>query len=246
MRVLACLVCIGCATTAPSDPFDIDPALGAADGTGFPVLDVEAGERVALSVAALPAGATIDDVDLAEHVIALRVHGDVAIVAHRTSGDLDPYVVVKDTAKRTLAQSVDQRVAPALDPRDAIAVAPAGSLVLVSGEDLKTGGELANDVVATTLDASLALEGTIARVTGARLRELEPARAAAVAKGYLVERATGAIDQQLAAIPIGERASVAGLAADLADARAALAGGLAPAAPTDALAALAAIWAIAP
>ncbi|MFN0250788.1 MAG: hypothetical protein ACKV2T_28195 [Kofleriaceae bacterium] len=247
MRLLGYLLLVGCATTAPSDPFDIDPSAGgAADDGGFPVLDVEAGERMSFSIAVLPAGAEIDDVDLAKHMIALRVHASVAIVAHRTSGDLDPYIIVKDPAKRTLAQSIDQVVAPALDARDAIAVAPSGSIVLVSGEDLETGGDVRIDVVALPHARSLALEGTIARVTGAALREHELARADAVAKGYLVERADGTVEQVLATIPLAERAGLASLAADLGNTRDALAEGLAPAAPRDALANLAAIWAIAP
>jgi hypothetical protein len=247
MRICACLVLLGCATTAPSDPFDIDPATGgAADGAGFPVLDVEAGERLSLSVAGLPAGASLDEVDLADHVIALRVHANVAIVARRTSGDLDPYAIVKDTTKRTLAQSTDQMIAPALDARDAIVISPSGTIILVSGEDLQSGGDFTVDVIALPHARQLPLEGTIARATGTVLRELEPARADAVAKGYLVERTDGGVDQVLSKIPLAERAAITRLAAELRETRDALASGLAADAPTDALANLATIWSVAP
>lgn len=229
MRLLACLALVGCATTAPDDPYAIDLSSGAADGTGIDVREVSPGDHLALSV---------DTGDM----VALRMHDTAAVIVHRTSGDLDPYAIVKDTSKTTLAQSVDQLVAPSLDTRDAIVIAPSSSFVLVSGEDLDSGGDFTVDIVALPAPRAMPLEGTIARVTGNALRELEPARADAVAKGYLVERTDGGVDQNLAKIPLAERATIARLAAELVETRDALARGLAPDAAAGALANLVAIW----
>lgn len=228
MRFISCLVLVGCATTAPSDPYDVDLASGAADGAGVAVHDVSAGDHLALSV------------DAGE-MVALRLSGDAAVVVRRTSGDLDPYIIVKDATKRTLAQSVDQMIAPSLDRRDAIVIA-SNAFVLVSGEDLETGGAFTVDLVELPAPRSMPLEGTIARVAGGELRELEPARVAAFANGYLIENADGTIELYRPTIPLGERGGIARLVADLTETRTALAEGLAPDAPADALANLAAIW----
>jgi hypothetical protein len=230
MRLLACLLLVGCAATAPSDPYDIDLSSGAADSTGIDVHEVSAGDHLALSV---------DTGDM----LALRMLATGAVIVHRTSGDLDPFAIVKDASKTTLAQSMDQRVAPALDARDSIVIAPSGSFVLVSGEDLESGGDFTVVVVALPAPRTMSLEGTIARVTGDALRDLEPVRAGAIANGYIIERADGGLDENLPNIPLAERAAVSRLVFSLEESRHALADGLAMDAPDDALANLAAIWA---
>jgi hypothetical protein len=230
MRLLACLALVGCATTAPSDPYDVDLSSGAADGAGVQVHEVQPGDELALSV------------DVGE-MVALRLHGDAAVVAGRTSGDLDPFIIVKDASKRTLSQSFDQVIAPSLDPRDAIVIARSGSFVLISGEDLESGGDFLVDVIAIPAVRPMMLEATPCRITGATLRQLESARASAVASGYLVEQTDGSIEPNLPKVPLSERANITRLAAELTETRTVLAEFLAPDSPSSALGNLAAIWA---
>lgn len=227
LRLLGPLVALlaACATSpGAEDPFDaIDPgADGGADGAGFPVLDVEPGDQLTLEVTARPAGKAIEELELADHVVAVRVHGGpAAVIVRRTSGDLDPYAIVKDRAKQTLAHSVDQVVAPAADARDAIVtVASADQLVLISGEDLASGGTFRLDVVAVA--STLALEGTPARIVGETLRAREPERAELVGAGWISERADGGLEPVAPTIPLAERARVATFVHELGEAREAL------------------------
>lgn len=246
---LIAALCGACATDpgAPADPFDaIDPAAGGgADGAGFPVLDVEPGERLALEVSALPAGASVDEVDLSRHVIAVRVHGGpAAVIARRTSAAFDPAIVVKDLAKRTIAHGTDQVVLPGAAREDAVVfVTSADHLVLISGDGLASGGAFTLDVVALPAPAQPSLESTPARVIGADLRAIEAERAAFVAAGWLVERTDGGVDEVLASIPIDRRIRVKAVAAQLRDDRAALFEELSPERPSDAARDLAAVWA---
>lgn len=237
-----------CATTpSPEDPFDtIDPSAGGgADGAGFPVLDVECGERLQLEVAALPAGASLENVNLANHIVAVRVHGGAAaVIARRTTASLDPAIIVKDLAKHTVARSDDQVVLPGAASQDAMVfVASAEQLVMISGEGLTSGGTFTLDVVALPAVLDHSLETTPARIIGGDLQALETERAAFARSGWIVERADGGVDPALAMAPIDRRVRINAVVAQLRDDRAALFAELSPEQPSDAARDLAAVWA---
>lgn len=235
-----------CATTPADDPYIIDVGGGgAADDGGFPVIDVEAGDRLTLGVSALPAGASVDQVDLSEHMIAVRVHGGArAVVVRTTFGALDPYAIVKNTAKETLAESNDQTLIPSASANDAfVVVGSTDELVLISGEGLRSGGRFTLDVIALPAGQLRASEGTVARVLGEDLREHEATRAQYLASGWIAERADGTLEEVAAKIPLDQRAIVRGFVTQLVETRSTLFAELAPSAPDAVGTDLAAVWA---
>jgi len=234
----------------PYDSIEFGPG-GAADGAGFPVVDVDLGQRLtSMTVEALPSEISIEDADLSRYVIAVRVHGGpAAVVARATSGTLDPYIIVKDRDKNTVAQSRTQAVAPSTATHDAIAIVESGEVIaMISGEELRTGGTFTLDVVglpvpevASTLATTL--ESRPAQVVGRTLRQLEPARAEMVANGWIEEQRDGTVTQNPPQIPLDQRTRVVTMVANLTDARATLSRQLAASDPAGALTDLAAIWA---
>jgi len=235
-----------CATTPADDPYIIDVgAGGAADDGGFPVIDVDAGERLTLGVSALPPGASVDQVDLSEHVIAVRVHGGArAVVVRTTFGELDPYAIVKNTAKETLAESNDQTLAPSAAASDSLVVVTStDELVLISGEGLRSGGRFMLDVIALPAGQLRASEGTVTRVLGEDLREHEATRAQYAASGWVAERDDGTLEEVAAMIPLDQRASVRRFVTQINETRATLFAELAPSAPEAVGRDLAAVWA---
>lgn len=235
-----------CATTPADDPYIIDVGSGgAADDGGFPVIDVDAGDRLTLGVSALPPGASVDQVDLREHMIAVRVHGGArAVVVRRTFGDLDPYAIVKNTSKETLAESNDQTLVPSAGANDAlVVVSSTDELVLISGEGLRSGGRFTLDVIALPAGQLRANEGTVARVLGDDLREHEATRAQYIASGWIAERPDGLLEEVAAQIPLDQRSAVRGFVTQLDETRTTLFAELAPSAPEAIGADLAAVWA---
>ncbi len=238
----------------PYDSIEFGPG-GAADGTGFPVVDVDVGQRLpSMTVEALPVDVSIEDADLSRYVIAVRVHGGAAaIVVRATGGNLDPYIIVKDRDKNTLSQSRTQAVAPSTATHDAIAIVQSSEesgevIAMISGEELRSGGTFTLDVVglpAPDLASELAttLESRPAQIIGRTLRQLEPSRAEMVVSGWIEEHRDGTVTENLPRIPLDQRTRVASMIANLTDARSQLSRQLAAADPAGALTDLAAIWA---
>jgi hypothetical protein len=240
------LAASACATTPAEDPYIVDVGGGgAADDGGFPVIDVDAGDRLTLGVSALPAGASVEQVDLSEHMIAVRVHGGArALVVRRTFGELDPYAIVKNTTKETLAESNDQTLAPSAGANDSLVVVTStDELVLISGEDLRSGGRFTLDVIALPAGQLRTAEGTITRVIGDDLREHEATRAQYAASGWVTERTDGLLEEATAKIPLDQRAAVRGFVTQINETRTTLFSELAPSAPAAVGSDLAAVWA---
>ncbi|HEY4180492.1 MAG TPA: hypothetical protein VGM90_26795 [Kofleriaceae bacterium] len=206
--VLLAIALVGCATSAPDDPFDA--TLGAADSSGTEVTEAKAGDHLTLSFAE-------------GEIAALHTDAPAAVIVRKTSGTIDPYALVKNLDKQKLGESHDQVIAPALGAKDAIAGVTGDAIAFIASEGLHGAGTITVDIVPLQRALPSSIEGGIAKVIGNDLRALEPARAEAVANGYLVERDDGGLDIVNLEIPLDQRSTVSALGARIHEDRMALA-----------------------
>jgi hypothetical protein len=223
------LVALSCTSEPPegttaddaADVLDVSPG-GAADESGFPVIEVGGAGRYPIDVAALPPGvaASLDNLEGVVHAFELRLPeaGSVAFVARATSGDVDPHVVLKSTSNETLATGRDQSFLPMAEERDAVVTIEAESetdyVFVVADEELAHAGSMVVDVVvfSETLGIDLGWTHAGTRAITEMLREREPELAGLLSDGVVLEDMDGYVSVgDLTPLPLSERAGVNGL-----------------------------------
>lgn len=248
---LTLAACLAEAVPGDTDPFDVDLTEGAADGTGVSVVDARLGDTLDLRVSAEP-GAPRHSMA----VVRLRLAAGtrVAALMRRTEGGLNPYLLLKDEDKVTLAEGRDQGAVPTAAEADALLVAEVphdGTYYLfAAGTDLVSGGRFELRLRALPA-APIRLGQTDAaiRILGQALRRLEPERARWVGAGVLRERPDAGIELgDPTGVPLSERAGLSGLIAELGRTRTELIAqyGRDGDAATDIAAALVVLWGAAP
>ena len=215
----------GCAEESP-DPADVfdDVTLleGGADGAGFPVTTAHVGDSFdGLWVDALAPGEEDDRAALARGLKVFRFELEagqtvVATMLRDGSGDLDPYLLLKDPDGTTVVEGIDQAALPMAEEADAVvtwtARATGTHFLFASSRDLRSGGGFSVDFVAMDqlpLGVDLGITNPAVRTYASELRQLQADVERYVATGFFVEGDDGLLTEgeRPAEMPLSEVAS---------------------------------------